>query len=139
MFRWVDMSPIGRFSLGCNDLVAPGGPWLPWKKRQKTWTHGGWLKGNDADPLRALQMLGVVLAGEFLAKLEVELLGHLGHAVFVDERKDAELDGGELGLDRKIFFGALAAFVVAVGFAEDDEDGAGEAAGGFDDVGDVAA
>ena len=40
-------------------------------------------------------LLGIVFASEMLADFEVQLFGDLRHAVFVDQREDAQLDRGE--------------------------------------------
>ncbi len=72
------------------------------------------------------------------AEVEVELLGDLGHAVFIATGEDGGFDGGHAGVELHDDAGG-AAGVVGVGFAEEGEGAAVGAGGGFDDVGEVFA
>ncbi|MBC7870166.1 MAG: hypothetical protein H7Y09_04955, partial [Chitinophagaceae bacterium] len=83
-------------------------------------------------------LLGVVLTGEVLPQFQVDPLGHLRHAVLVDQRVDADLDRGKPRQELHV----QPAGPVRVGrkrLAEQHQDRAGQAAGRFDHVRDVAA
>src|SRR5208282_1798739 len=103
--------------------------------------HGDAIRCTDlvhAGVAPADRLLGIVFAGEIPAEVEIELLSDLGHAILVDQREDAELGRGKLGFE---FHEHLAwpRFVGREGFAEQYQYRAGQAAGGFDHIGNISA
>ena len=69
-------------------------------------------------------------------QVAVDRLGHLGHAVLLDQREDGRLDRGEPGVELQDGAGLAADLVLGVRLAEERQRRAVGAGRGLDDVGD---